>query len=119
VLEVFNVSDADVAHIDYRYRGQQRDLSRPLASWLNGALVLVSLVGIVWLERKRPLRGRIEDETNHDARNLTMSVLSTTAIRITEKPLMDRLTHAVQRNGWGLLQGMRLRRGLELISLAT
>lgn len=94
---------------------ERRDaLSRPLAGWVNGALVLVALIGIVLLERKRPLRRRIENDPQHDARNLAMSVLSAAAIRVTEKPLMDRLTHVVERKRWGLLKRVHLPPVLEV-----
>ncbi len=90
-------------------------LSRPIAGWLNGALVLASLVAIVWLERKRPLRRRIDDEPHREGRNVAMSVLSATAIRLTEQPLIDRLTHAVQRNRWGLVKRLHLPPAIEVI----
>jgi sterol desaturase/sphingolipid hydroxylase (fatty acid hydroxylase superfamily) len=89
-------------------------LSRPLPGWLNGALVIASLVGIVWLERKQPLRRRVEEEPYREARNLAMSVLSATAIRLIEKPIMDRLTHLVQRYRWGLVKRVHLPPALEI-----
>jgi sterol desaturase/sphingolipid hydroxylase (fatty acid hydroxylase superfamily) len=95
--------------------GREDALSRPLAGWLNGTLVLVALIGIVWLERKRPLRRRIEDDQRHDVRNLAMSVLSAAAIRFAEKPLMDRLTHLVQRSQWGLVKRIQLPPALEVV----
>ncbi len=96
--------------------GTRRDaLSRPLAGWLNGTLILVAFIGIVWLERKRPLRRRIENEPHHDARNLAMSVLTAAAIRVAEKPLMDRLTHLVQRKQWGLVKRVHLPPALEVV----
>jgi sterol desaturase/sphingolipid hydroxylase (fatty acid hydroxylase superfamily) len=94
---------------------RQAARSQRRAGWLNGALVLVPLIAILWLERKRPLRRRVENDRHHDARNLAMSVLSATAIRLTETPMMDRLTRLVERNRWGLLNRMRLPAVLETI----
>lgn len=90
-------------------------LARPLPDWLNGALILATLLGIVWLERQRPLRRRVEEEPYREGRNLAMSVLSAAAIRLTEKPLMDRLTHLVQRNRWGLVKQAHLPATLEVV----
>ena len=96
-------------------RVEQDVLARPLAGWLNGAIVLVTLIGIVWLERQRPLRRRVEEEPYREARNLAMSLLSAATIGLTEKPLMDRLTHLVQRNRWGLLKRVHLPPALEMM----
>ena len=103
-----------VRRMDER-REREDALSRPLAGWLNGTLVVLALIGIVWLERKRPLRRRVEDERHHEARNLAISVLSAAAIRVAEKPLMDRLTHLVQRRRWGLVKRIHLPAALEVV----
>lgn len=90
-------------------------LARPLAGWLNGTIVLVTLIGIVWLERLRPLRRRVEEEPYREARNLAMSLLSAAVIQLTEKPVMDRLTGLVERNRWGLLKRVHLPPALEVV----
>jgi sterol desaturase/sphingolipid hydroxylase (fatty acid hydroxylase superfamily) len=81
--------------------------------WLSGALVVGTLGVVLWLERKRPLRRRVE--TRHDARNVVMSALSGAAIRITERPLTDLLTWLVHRRRWGLVKAMKLPPALEVL----
>jgi len=91
-------------------------LPHPITGLVNGSVILLALVAIVWMERRRPLRRRIEDNAHHDARNLAMSVLSAAAIRLVEKPLMDRLTHLVQYRRWGLVRRAHLPPALETIA---
>jgi sterol desaturase/sphingolipid hydroxylase (fatty acid hydroxylase superfamily) len=83
-------------------------LARTVPGWLSAALVGGTLLSVLWLERRRPLRRRTEREADHEPRNLMMAVVGAAAIRATEKPLTDRLTRFVHENRRGLLKILRL-----------
>ena len=83
-------------------------------SWLSGALVLGAFGALVWLERRRPLRREREPKLVRSARNLAFAGVSAAALRLTEKPVADRLTALVERRRWGLLKLARLPAWLEV-----
>jgi sterol desaturase/sphingolipid hydroxylase (fatty acid hydroxylase superfamily) len=77
-------------------------------------LVLGALGLLSWLERRRPLRPRVEDPLRSNARNLAIALGSAVAIRLAEKPVTARLSRLVEARRIGLLKAARLPRGLEL-----
>lgn len=85
-----------------------------MPSWLSGALVLGAFGALVWLERQRPLRRERESKLVRSARNLAVAGVGAVALRLTEKPLTDRLTALVERRRWGLLKRARLPGWLEV-----
>ncbi|MEW6269570.1 MAG: sterol desaturase family protein [Thermodesulfobacteriota bacterium] len=89
-------------------------LDRELPGWLTGLLIGGTLAATLWLERRRPLREGVERGPNHELRNLAMSALSATAIRLTEKPLTSRMTALVQERRWGLVKRANLPPALEV-----
>ncbi|MCA1849481.1 MAG: sterol desaturase family protein, partial [Acidobacteria bacterium] len=85
-----------------------------MPSWLSGALVLGAFGALVWLERRRPLRRETEPKLARAGRNLAVAGVSAAALRLTERPLADRLTALVERRRWGLLKLARLPVWLEV-----
>jgi len=66
------------------------------------------LVGVAalltWLERRRPLRARVESELPHVGRNLAVAGVGAVALHLAERPLVSRVAVMVVRRRWGLLQ---------------
>ena len=89
-------------------------LGRALPPWVSAIAIGGTLAAVFWLERRRPLRPRTERSAAHEKRNLAMAVLSAVAIRVTEKPLTDRLTKLVQERRWGLLPRANLPPAVEV-----
>jgi sterol desaturase/sphingolipid hydroxylase (fatty acid hydroxylase superfamily) len=75
---------------------------------LGGALVLGAFGALAWLERRRPLRAEREPKLARAGRNLAVACVGALALRLTEKPVTDRLTALVERRRWGLLKLARL-----------
>ncbi len=70
--------------------------------------------GLLWLERRRPLRRRSETPWRRDLRNPGVAVVGALALQLCERPLSDPLAGIVERRRWGLLKRWRLPRWLEL-----
>jgi sterol desaturase/sphingolipid hydroxylase (fatty acid hydroxylase superfamily) len=82
--------------------------------WLRGALVLAELVVLMWLERRRPLRPRVEPTRRRRLRNVAMVGISAAALHVTERPVSRYLTHLVARRRWGLFRRLALPPSLEV-----
>jgi len=91
-------------------------LGRPVPGWLNVALGLGTFVGLVWFERKRPLRRWTESPRRRNLRNLAVAALSAAAIQLTERPVTQRLTAVVESRRWGVVQCLGLPPWLEVIA---
>ena len=89
-------------------------LAREFPSWISAPLILGTIGAVLWLERKRPLRRAREQKLRRDARNVAMSAVSATAIRLTEKPVTAPLTRLVHRRRWGLVKRLNLPPALEI-----
>jgi hypothetical protein len=86
-------------------RRQKPDaLQRELPGWLSGTLILGAFATVLWFEQKRTLRRQTEDKWRRDGRNLALAALSAVAIRATEKPVTNALTHVVHRKRWGVVK---------------
>jgi sterol desaturase/sphingolipid hydroxylase (fatty acid hydroxylase superfamily) len=81
---------------------------------LSAPLVVGAFGLLVWLERRRPLRRAVEPKLRREARNLAVAAAGAAALRVTEKPVADRLTALVERRRWGLLKLFRLPAWLEV-----
>lgn len=90
--------------------------AREVPGWLSAALVVGALVGLLWLERRRPLRRSVEPARAREVRNLVLAALSAATIRLLEKPLVDRLAGVVHRRRWGLLPRLHLGPALEVVA---
>ena len=66
-------------------------------------LLLLVGVGVLWLERMRPLRSRREPSVPHTARNLTLAGLSAGAAHLIEAPVVLPLASLAVRRRWGIL----------------
>lgn len=82
--------------------------------WLNALLVSGMFAGLLWWERRRPLRGRVEPKLRHDARNLAMATVANATVRHVEQPVVEPLCRLVVRRRLGLLQRKKLPTWLEL-----
>jgi sterol desaturase/sphingolipid hydroxylase (fatty acid hydroxylase superfamily) len=91
---------------------------RKVPAWVSAPLAVGAFALLAWLERRRPLRRNVEWKLTREARNLTVAAVSALALRVTERPLADKLTALVERRRWGLLKLVRLPAWLE-VSLAV
>jgi sterol desaturase/sphingolipid hydroxylase (fatty acid hydroxylase superfamily) len=82
----------------------------------TGSLVLglAAFAALLWLERRRPLRHAVEPAVRRDVRNLAIAAASATALRLTERPVVEPLARLVERRRWGLLQQLRLPEAVEV-----
>jgi sterol desaturase/sphingolipid hydroxylase (fatty acid hydroxylase superfamily) len=81
---------------------------RKVPTWISAPLVLGAFGLLVWLERRRPLRQRVEPALRREARNLTVAAVSAAALAVTERPLIERLTALVERRRWGVLKRLQM-----------
>lgn len=70
---------------------------------------------LFWLERRRPLRMRVEPLADHTARNLTAGALAAATLQIAERPIASRLVRLVEERRIGLLKSVRLPRAIEVL----
>jgi sterol desaturase/sphingolipid hydroxylase (fatty acid hydroxylase superfamily) len=78
-------------------------MSNPLPPrWLGAAVVLGAFATLTILERRRPLRAATESPARRDLRNFAVAAVSAVALRVTEKPAVERATRLVQHHRWGL-----------------
>lgn len=96
---------------------ERRDpLAREVPGWLGAGLVLGAVATTLWLEKQRPLRRRTESKVRRDVRNLMVTLMAALAIRVTEKPVTDRLSRLVHERRWGLVKRWRLPVWLEVVA---
>ncbi|MBX6314339.1 MAG: sterol desaturase family protein [Isosphaeraceae bacterium] len=81
---------------------------------MSALLVGGTFAGLLWLERRRPLRRASESKLRRDARNLVVAATSQVAIRWAETPVVLPLARMVERRRWGLLQRLDLPSWLEV-----
>jgi sterol desaturase/sphingolipid hydroxylase (fatty acid hydroxylase superfamily) len=82
--------------------------SAPFPPWLGAALVGAAFVTLTVLERRFPLRPRVEPADRHLARNLGVMTLSFATVRLVETPLVLPLAELVETRGIGLLPRLGL-----------
>lgn len=70
--------------------------------WAWTGIAAVGLAAILWAERRAPLRARQEPEQRHVLRNLALAVANAGVMWLIEQRTVERLSHAVERRGWGL-----------------
>jgi sterol desaturase/sphingolipid hydroxylase (fatty acid hydroxylase superfamily) len=88
--------------------------AKKVPGWLNALLIGGTFCGLLWLERRRPLRRSVEPKARRNVRNLTLAALGATAVQIAEKPVAQPLTALVERRRWGLLKRLSLPVWLEV-----
>ena len=97
-----------------RHVRRTRHLNRPLPSWLNKTLILVTLATVVVQEMRRPLRSQTQGKMRRDMRNVAMSMMTAATIAVAEKPVVMQLSRTAESKRRGLLKQWRLPVGLEI-----
>jgi sterol desaturase/sphingolipid hydroxylase (fatty acid hydroxylase superfamily) len=82
-------------------------------SWISFAVAAGAFGGLLWLERRRPLRSATESKLTRDARNLMVAASSAIVTNVVERPLALQLARQVAQQQLGLLQQVRLPLWLE------
>src|SRR5215212_637254 len=88
--------------------------NRKVPAWVSAPLAVGAFALLAWLERRRPLRRKVEPKLTRESRNLAIAAVSAAALQLTERPLMERLTAFVERRRSGLLKLVRLPQWLEV-----
>jgi sterol desaturase/sphingolipid hydroxylase (fatty acid hydroxylase superfamily) len=78
------------------------------SSGLNLLLTGGMIAALLWLERRRPLRPRIEGVLQHETRNFTLSLISVLSKKAVEALLTRPLIHALARRKSGVLDFLPL-----------
>lgn len=76
--------------------------------WLGPVLIVGAFAALAVSERRHPLRAAVESPARRDLRNLSVAALSAVALRVTEKPAVERAARFVERYRWGLAQRLPL-----------
>jgi sterol desaturase/sphingolipid hydroxylase (fatty acid hydroxylase superfamily) len=81
---------------------------------MSGRTLFLIGVGsvVVWLERRRGLRQRVEATLHHSARNLAVAGLSAAVVHLVEMPVVMPLARRADERGWGLVRRLPLTRAL-------
>lgn len=88
--------------------------SQKFPSWLSVPLILGAFGALLWLERRRPLRGEVESKLTRNARNLAVAAIGAGALLFIERPVILPLAQFVEGHRWGLLKQLRLPWWLEV-----
>lgn len=75
------------------------------------------LAGLVFLERRRPLRREKESKLRRVARNMVVAAMGAITIRFIESPVLYPLAEKIQKKRWGLLQLLRLPKIVERLAM--
>lgn len=75
---------------------------------IRGILLAGAFGALYYLEKRRPLRRRIEPKPVNAARNLAVAALAGLTVNFLEKPVARRLAKLVERENVGLLKIVRL-----------
>src|SRR5579884_1737161 len=78
-------------------------LRTTLPLWITAPLVFGAFVGLWRWERRSPLRRTVESRSRRTERNLAMAALAAASLQVTEHPVIQRLSLAVEERQWGLL----------------
>jgi sterol desaturase/sphingolipid hydroxylase (fatty acid hydroxylase superfamily) len=76
--------------------------------WIPSALLLAFVGTVFWLERRKPLRPRVDPGPRRVMRNLAVAGITAATVTATERPVIRRLTEWVDRRGSGLVPNLRL-----------
>jgi sterol desaturase/sphingolipid hydroxylase (fatty acid hydroxylase superfamily) len=85
-------------------------MAATLKAWLPGVALAGFIGALLVLERRRPLRRRVDPGPRRLARNLAVSGLTAVVLAVAERPLVQPLSAKVERNRWGLLPRLGLPR---------
>ena len=73
-----------------------------ISPWIAAPLTIGAYILLVWLERRRPLRKRVEPVLPHHARNLVLAGLGALTTVAIEAPLIQPLARLVEERNWGI-----------------
>jgi sterol desaturase/sphingolipid hydroxylase (fatty acid hydroxylase superfamily) len=90
--------------------------AKRLPGWLTGLFVGATFLGLLVLERRRPLRRSVESKFQRNARNFAVAALGAAALQVAEMPVVNPLSTYVEKRRWGLLKVRSLPLALELLS---
>ncbi len=76
--------------------------------WVAGPLVVGAFAILLWQERRRPLRKRVEPPLPHALRNLAIAFTGALAVIVCESPIIQPLASMVEQRHWGLLGALHL-----------
>lgn len=79
-----------------------------VSPWIAGPLVAGVFIFLIWQERRRPLRKRVEPDLRHGLRNLAVAGAGALTMVFFESPLIQPLAHLVKERRWGLLGTVHL-----------
>ena len=74
-----------------------------VSPWISVPLVLGALAILIWQERRRPLRRRVEPDLPHGVRNFAIASAGALAMIVCESPVIQPLASMVEQRRWGLL----------------
>lgn len=81
--------------------------------WLSGILTVGAFAALYVFEKKRPLRGQIQQKEKSTLRNLAIASTAGAAINFLEKPVAAKLTKFVEEKNFGILKIFKLPKALE------
>jgi len=84
-----------------------------MKGFLKIAGILGLVGGLLYLERRRPLRAEKESKSRRTARNLAVATLGALTIHLAESPVLYPLAKKVENKRWGLLKLLHLPRAIE------
>ena len=76
--------------------------------WILGPLIAGVFVLLIWQERRRPLRSRVEPGFKHGVRNIAIGGVGALATIFIETPVIQPLAQIVDQRRWGLLGALDL-----------
>lgn len=79
-----------------------------VSPWIAAPLVIGAFVLLIWQERRRPLRKRVEPVLPHHTRNLVLAGLAALTTVAIEAPLIQPLARLVEERNWGMIGTFRL-----------
>ena len=87
---------------------------RKVPTWLSGALIVGGAGLLFWLEKRHPLRRRVESRVTRNARNFTVAAIAAVSLQFVETPIIRSLTTFVESRRCGLLKRLYLPLWLEV-----
>ena len=82
---------------------------------VQGAIVGVAVVAIVWRETRRPLRPRVERRLVHTIRNAAVGAVGAAAVHLVETPIVLPFAILIEGRGAGILHNIPLPRWLTVV----
>ncbi len=81
--------------------------------WRSATFLLGLGLGLLWFERRSPLRPSREPKLRRVTRNLVMAGMNAITVRLLETPVVQSLAKQVELRDWGLVRRLKLPRWSE------